>query len=236
MHYSNAATLQAKINQRIGQRDSAQQTVKDITTQVQELKRDLTNTEQAQVIAQTIAQQTQQQLEYSISNIVTLALGAVFEEAYEFKIEFVQKRNKTEAEITFIRGDSRVDPMDAAGGGAVDIAAFALRVALWKLAGAGQLINTLILDEPFRFLSRELQPRAGSMLKLLSDKLGLQFIVVTHNQDLIEAADKVFEVKNKRGVSHVTTNGGEVCAQTDQVSVAGGKEPVKKKFSRNRTR
>ena len=51
-------------------------------------------------------------------------------------------------------------------------------------------------------LSRELQPKAGEMIKMLSDKLKIQFIIITHNQDIIESADKVFEIKqNSKGVS-----------------------------------
>jgi len=66
-----------------------------------------------------------------------------------------------------------------------------------------RISNTIVLDEPFRFLSRELQGRAGEMLKLLSQKLGIQFIFVTHVQDLVEAADRVFEVRKKKQISKV---------------------------------
>ena len=195
--------LRRAYDRKLGQFQQVSTRVQTLEQSLRLSKRLLKNTEEAQLVAQTVAQQTQQELEYRISDIVTMALDAVFEEAYEFKIEFVQRRNKTEAEIFFLRDGEKIDPMTASGGGAVDVAAFALRIALWNITrprGRG----TIVLDEPFRFLSRELQPKAGAMLKMLSERLKLQFIIVTHNQDLIEAADKVFEVKMKRRQSHVS--------------------------------
>ena len=46
-----------------------------------------------------------------------------------------------------------------------------------------------------RFLSRDLHHKATEMLKEISEKLGLQIIMVTHSEELIEAADKVFTIR-----------------------------------------
>ena len=168
------------------QRDSA---AKALTT----AERVLTNTEDAQRILQLVAQQTQQELEYHVSELVTLALSAVFDDPYEFAIDFEIKRGKTECGLSFIRHEESMNPLDASGGGPVDVTGFALRVSLWALERP-RIRPTIVLDEPFKHLSRNLQPRACEMLKQLSAKLGLQFIMITHSAALIEAADKVFEV------------------------------------------
>ena len=44
-------------------------------------------------------------------------------------------------------------------------------------------------------LSRDLHHKAAEMLKEISEKLGLQIIMVTHSEELIEAADKVFTIR-----------------------------------------
>ena len=163
--------------------------------------------DEAQEIIQRVAKDTQNNFVCRIADVVSTALDAVFgADAYEFSLEFIQKRGKTEVEIAFVRDGSKIDPLSASGGGAVDVASFALRVAVWSLLkNSGRpVLDTIILDEPFRFLSRDLQPLAGAMLKTLSKKMGLQFVMVTHNQDLIDCADAVFEVTNKNGESHVT--------------------------------
>ena len=90
---------------------------------------------------------TQEQLKYKISNIVTQALSIVFEDPYEFKVEFVERRNSTECDLLFSRGGEDYDPLESAGHGAADVASFTLRISYWLLSATAPFI---LLDEPFR--------------------------------------------------------------------------------------
>jgi len=191
-----------KLQQLKGERNSAIKRIESLSEEIQKLKRQTVNVAEAQIILQTVAKQTQGELEYHISEIVSMALESVFDDPYTFQIKFVEKRGKTECEMVFKRDGVEIDPISASGGGAVDIASFALRIALWNLRKPKSL-NTIVLDEPFRFLSSDLQPKAGEMLKTLSKKLNIQFIIVTHNKNLIECADILFTVKKKEGQSYV---------------------------------
>lgn len=148
--------------------------------------------EEAQTIIRTVALQTQQELQFRISSITTAALEAVFPDPYEFQLQFVERGGKTEADAVFLRDGEPIDPMSGSGGGAVEIAAFSLRASAWKLAPGRA---TLVLDEPFSRLSRNLHGKAAEMLKEISENLGLQIIMVTHSEELIEAADKVFTIR-----------------------------------------
>ena len=195
--------MRTHVDRRKGKRDQVEQYLEDAVTQLMHRRELVTTIGEAQAIVQTIAQATQKELEYHVSEIVSLALDAVFPDPYRLGVAFELRRGRSEADLTFGRGgDEPIHPMTAAGGGAVDVAAFALRVSLWSLAPR-KTRPTLVLDEPFRFLSRDLQPRAGKMLKEISEKLGLQMIIVSHETDLIENANKVFEVKLKKGRSTV---------------------------------
>lgn len=53
-------------------------------------------------------------------------------------------------------------------------------------------------------MSKSYQQKACDMLQMISKRLNMQIVMVTHSDELIDAADKVFEVTIKRGVSHVT--------------------------------
>lgn len=174
----------------------------DYDVELEELEKSKGHAEQALIIIQTVAKQTQEQLEYKISELVSLALESVFDEPYKMVLQYETKRNKTEANLLFERNGERFHPLSSAGGGAVDIASFALRVALWSLS-IEKTEPTLVLDEPFRFLSRDLLGKAGLMLKEISNKLGLQIIMVSHLEELIDGADKVFQVKQNKGISKV---------------------------------
>lgn len=201
-------TIRSEIDRRKGQRDHIAAELTAAGIRVNTLTSRVDAADKARVIIQEVAKITQQELEFHISELVSLALSAVFDDPYKFKVDFVIKRERTEAELYFERDGERVHPMTASGGGAVDVAANALRFALWSLKSP-RTRNTIILDEPYRFLSKDAQPRAAAMLKEISRKLGIQVIMVSHNPDLIEAADKAFEVTMRNGVSSVKEVGGE---------------------------
>lgn len=200
---SNILDLRNQLEQRKGRRDQVQESLEKAKQAVKEKKRDLRRHEQAREIIREVGLKTQQQLQIHISDITTLALEAVFPNPYALIAEFVERRNKTECDIYFARDGNQVDPLSAAGGGVVDIASFALRVASWSMQ-IPRSRNTLILDEPFRYLSTGLLPRAGEMLKQISEKLGLQIIMVTHSEELADAADQIFRVSMRKGISDVS--------------------------------
>ena len=154
----------------------------------------------ARVVIQRVAQKTQQKLEYHISNLVTLAEASVFPDPYEFQVEFVQRRNRTECDLWFVKGEEKMDGLKSVGGGVLDVASFALRCAFWSLKKTRPVI---ILDEPFRFVSVDLQLKCPEMLKAISQKLGIQVIMVSHLPRIIGHADKVFEVTQNNGISEV---------------------------------
>jgi DNA repair exonuclease SbcCD ATPase subunit len=171
------------------------------TQQLNTLKDEAIRIDEARTIIQTVAQDTQKELEYHVSELTTLALASVFPDPYKLTLSFDLKRGRTEATLSFERGDgNKVDPMSASGGGPVDIAAFALRVTMWSLSQ--KTIGVIVLDEPFRFLSLDLQERAADVLLDVSKKLGLQFLMVTHEAEFADNADNILQVRIEDGVSY----------------------------------
>jgi len=152
------------------------------------------NLEKAVEITKFVGLETQKQVQFHISAVVTSALHAVFEESpYDFKVEFVERRNKTECDLYFTREGYDITPLDASGGGAVDVAALGLRIVSWVMSEP-KTRNTIIFDEPLRYLSKDKQERASKMIKELADKLNLQFIIVTHENELTVYNDNVVEI------------------------------------------
>lgn len=85
--------------------------------------------------------------------------------------------------MVFIRDGQEIDPMSASGGGVIDVAAFALRLACLLLA-TPRPRRLLVLDEPFRFVSAKYRPKIRALLLQLSEELGVQIILVTHITEL----------------------------------------------------
>ena len=186
--------LRNSLEQAKGRRDQIQKDTTDLRGDLRDNRRSLDRHEKAREVVRVVGLATQQQLEVHIGDVTSRAMESVFDDPYELLVEFVQRRNKTECDLIFARDGQQMNPLDSSGYGSVDIASLALRVAAWTMK-APRTQNTIILDEPMRFLSEDRQELASQMIKELSDRMGLQFIIVTHNATLAGYADKVFRLR-----------------------------------------
>jgi len=156
--------------------------------------------EKARLIFQEVAKITQRNLEFHISTLVTTAIRSVYPNEIEFVVKFEDRRNKTECDLLFKEYGEEYKPLDGAGHGVVDVAVFALRVAFWSLK---KNRPTMILDESFRNVSPDLQYKVSDMLQMMSTKLGIQIIMVSHQDEVNISADKTFIVSKKGKISSI---------------------------------
>lgn len=166
-------------------------------------KDELKITDEALTILRLATEQTQKALQFRISNLVTLALQTIFPEEYTFELAFETKRGQIEIDLFLIDPTGfRMSPIEASGGGIVNVVEFALRLSLWSLMPSKSR-PVFVLDEPFHYVSKDLQPKVSELLSTLSDKLKVQFIIVSHQRQVVEEADKVFLVTQSLGKSTV---------------------------------
>lgn len=201
--------LRNKLQYLKGQRDQLQKTIDGLKDKIRDDKRTLIRYERALEIVKQVGLLTQKQLEYHLAEQVSLAMEAVFDNPYQLKVNFQEKRGKTEAEILFVKGGLEFPPLGNAGGGTIDVASLALRIAYWSMRRDKKIRPLLLLDEPFSQLKGEIaNRRALSIIQEISHKLGLQIIMISDErvsrEDIIANADWVFHVvQDKKGVSHV---------------------------------
>lgn len=203
----NLQTIRQRLEQQKGQKIQIEQSITQLKESLTDIKRNIRRHEQAREIVRAVGIETQRQLQFHISDITSLALDAVFPDPYELKVEFVERRNKTECDLKFVRDNMEVDPLTASGGGAIDVAAFALRIASWSMQRP-RTRSTIILDEPFKHLKgAEANLKVLHMISEISRKIGVQIIMVSDEriprEDIIENADRVFEVIIRNGQSKV---------------------------------
>lgn len=170
---------------------AARSRVSEERTQVASFRAELERTEEGRKIIAEVAQAVQQHVHAQVSRIVSRCLEAVFPDPYTFEIFFEEKRGKTEARLAFVRDGIEYDPVTAAGGGVCDVAAFGLRLAALVLSRPRRR-RLLVLDEPFRMISRNYAPAVRELLEDLSAELDLQIVMVTHDPAL--AAGTVVEI------------------------------------------
>ena len=180
----NAQTLRHRVDGLLRDHEHATKTVEAervalaAATQYQE------DAEQVQGILQHVAQEIQLSAHNRIASVVTRCLSSVYgERAYEFKVRFVKKRGKTEAELVFLRDGHELTPRDDSSGAMTGLAAFALRISSIMLARP-KLRRVVFLDEPFVNVEADAMPLLGELLETLATELSMQFVLTTHSTAL----------------------------------------------------
>lgn len=186
--------------------EDLQQKKKELDAEKALLDKDMHTLEQSRDIMSRVGVLAQQEIKNVIEELVTQALQAVFGEEYSFEVDNRIQRNKPETNFYVVIAGRRHLLKSELGGGVVDLTAFCLRVVLWAI-NSPRTSNVIILDEPLRFLDKTRLIQAGVMIKKLSEMLGLQFIIVSHEDQLIDVADRAYYVEKVKGVSKVTRLG-----------------------------
>lgn len=158
--------------------------VKDIRREFEITQHDLKVASEAQTVLESVASLVQRNWYLQLGQVVSRCLKAVFgDETYDFKLVFKQLANRTEVQFLLERDLEEYSPMDSTGGGVVDVAAFALRLAALMLSVKGDRV-LLVLDEPFRFVSAVYRSAVRQLMEKLSEEFGVQIVMVTHMEEL----------------------------------------------------
>jgi len=173
-----------------------------ISKELFDLQQSLSDLTEAQDIMNAVGVLAQTEVKEVIESLVTKALQSIYGPEYSFEIENAVLRNQPETYFYVVINGVRNSLREELGGGVVDTVGFALRVILWALQNT-RTDNVLILDEPFRNLSRNHIGQVKEMIKYLSEALGLQIIIVSHIEELGEEAGAVFCVEQINGTSFV---------------------------------
>ena len=180
-----------------------QSTEELLNTRKQRLEEIKTETEtllKSQSVLQEVATEVQSKLSVKIDSIVNLGLATCFGDEYKFELRYVSARGKTEVEFVLLQNGKEIDPMNQNGGGLVDLLCFCLRVAVYNIS---HVDNVIVFDEAMKFLSKGFKEKAAELIQTLSERLGIQFIEVTHIEEMMEHSDKQFVIKKVKGVSEV---------------------------------
>ena len=206
---SRLKNIRHLIENKKGQKAQLQTTIDKLAQKIKEDGREARLHEKALIIVKEVGLSMQKQLEYHLAEQVSMAMDAVFDDPYQLKLNFQEKRGKTEVEILFARRDMEFPPIGSAGGGAIDVACFALRIAYWSMRQDMKVRPLLLLDEPFSQLKGEdANRRALIILNALAHKINLQIISVSDErvprEDIISNADTVYKVsQNSKGISGI---------------------------------
>jgi DNA repair exonuclease SbcCD ATPase subunit len=141
-----------------------------------------------------------------IETIVTGGEKAIFvNHDIDFKVNFSSRGNAIVVDFENTIDSRARDIIDGQGGGIVDVVTFLLKLALLLLIKPS-LARIMVLDEPFKHLSSSYVPRAMMLLKKLQKDFGIQFLIVTHIEEMEDLDCKRFRTTLVDGQSRFVSD------------------------------
>jgi DNA repair exonuclease SbcCD ATPase subunit len=176
----------------------------ELREEIVRLSSDISVHERATALLNSIGEEKQYAAQEAIEQLVTRGLQTIFEESLSFHI--LQDVKARRAEVSFIvrsqLADGKIvdtDILDSRGGGLAATVGFLLRLTVMLLKTDTSQDNILVLDETFAHVSEEYLPALGEFLRKVVDKTGVQLIMVTHQPEFVEYADKVYRLAHVNG-------------------------------------
>ena len=146
--------------------------------------------EQASLILQKLSEKQREVAKTRLEELGTQALQYSLGNNYRMVIELSESRKRPQAFLYVIDDDKgiKTSPLDDNAGGIIDIISIALRLVVLQ-AHEPTIDGPIILDEPFKMVSKEYIPMLSDFLKKISNDFGRQIIMVTHNEFLAESCE-----------------------------------------------
>jgi DNA repair exonuclease SbcCD ATPase subunit len=204
-----AARRRRELDAKQGEARALVSRIRSLREEVEILSTDVTELEQVTHLLNTIAEDKQLRAQQDIEELVSRGLQTIFDDSLSFHI--VQSaRGKTSIVEFIVRttlADSVVETpvMDARGGGLAAVIGFLLRVVVMLLRGGTRQENLLLLDETFAMVSAEYLPVLGEFLRSIVEETGIQIVMVTHQTEFIDSADKVYRFSQEDGKTRVVS-------------------------------
>lgn len=193
----NVSTLQHQFNllrdsyvKKTAERDQLLKTREDIKDRMNLI--DIESLEQASIILQKLSEKQRQQACKKLEELCTFALQYSLSTNYEMDIELSKFRGKPSADVYIKKIDSgiRTSPIDGNGGGVIDIVSIALRFVTMQVHEPF-IDGPIILDEPYKMVSKDFIPMISEFMKKLSNDFGRQIILSTHNEFLSQVDNQI---------------------------------------------
>ena len=138
----------------------------------------------------------------------THAVQMALDDEKEVDVLLSQKRGVANADLIIRQTiDGLVletDPTNDEGGGTADIVSLSTFISMGMLAGEDNLAP-YFLDEPTKYVSKGNSKNVSDFLKEIVEYAERQTVLVTHDEVVAGAGDKIFKVvRDDTGTSHVT--------------------------------
>jgi len=176
---------------------------KYIDREIRGAEEELQNYIEARDILNNSIRMIHQKFKVEIEKIITGAIRQIFNRDLTLELVYKEMRDGISSYIIIKENGEELEPKDDLGGSILDIISMSFRIVMWQMSSY-KARNVFILDEPFKWTGK-LSQVTGLILKELSKKFNFQVILITHDDNLIAIADKIFKVDHINGKSRIKT-------------------------------
>lgn len=196
-----------KVDRLEGERTVLRREVESLGKEIETLTEETGVLEKATALLLSVGEDKQESTQRMIEQLVTKGLQLVFDSSLSFHIvsSIRGKSNVIDFVVRTTYGNDVVETpvMDSRGGGLAAVVGFLLRFVVIMLSRGEHSSNLIVLDETFAHVSEEYLEPMGKFLSEMVDKTGMQVIMVTHQPQFTEYADKVYKFSSVRGSTRV---------------------------------
>jgi DNA repair exonuclease SbcCD ATPase subunit len=127
----------------------------------------------------------------SVADLVTNGFNHIIDDQnLQFRIKQDIKYNRLSISFVISEDGIEGDPLTSFGGGAVLVASLILRLSVMARMN---MANLLLLDESMSALANRYVPAAAEFMKQISEKTGVNILMVTHNEEFMSNAHIAYE-------------------------------------------
>lgn len=159
------------------------------------------------VVLQQLEETWRGKYEEALAALGSQGLNAVFiDDEYELLLESTIRRGVANLDIVLVKNGERVRLKGGTGGSVVQVLSYLLR-HLMTTSQQPEWRRLEVLDEPFSMLAVEQRPALCELIKEITKRLDFQLVFSSHEGELAEAADVVYEVRPGGKVQQIKFQG-----------------------------
>lgn len=194
-----------ELNRRRAENDLMLRQVKEMLVKIEGTTCSLKVGQEALLFLERVASARRGEMKGRIEDVETRAMRLIYGPDYRVELTYSMKNNRSHMDIEMVRdvpdGEVRRDPTTGCGGGVADTISVPLR--LMVLIGSKQTDRVCALDECWKHVDPERVNLVGEFLRVLTEQLGMQLIMLSHHEMMREFADRACFVTEKDGRSTV---------------------------------
>lgn len=201
------SALKQNYQQLVGRRDSLRDRLGEVKGQVSDLENEVDILNLVSAVFRQLLDREVADSVRSVELLLTEALQAVFTDQ-DLKVvsEVSESRGKVSVSLTTIQdhGGGVVvegDSTEGFGGAVCTVQSAILRVFVTLRRGLRPL---LLMDESLPAFDSNYVQNMGKFLSVLCSRLGIDILLVTHNQSLVDSADKAYRIDKRGGKAKFT--------------------------------